>query len=116
MLKLNQYDNNNDKIWAIFKWLETNISYNKAGIPTNRLNALIKGYGICQDYANCAEYLCYLAGIECWRIGSLKHNHEWNVVKGDGNKYYHCDAQTGSLMLFSGKDLEKYLKKYFGRL
>ncbi len=50
-----------------------------------------EGMGVCQAYANTYEYLLQHEGIECKLVASDDSNHEWNIVKLDG-EWYHVDV------------------------
>lgn len=47
--------------------------------------------GVCQAYSNTFMYLMQALGIECKLVASDATNHEWNVVKVDG-EWYHIDV------------------------
>ncbi len=49
------------------------------------------GMGVCQAYANTYEYLLQHEGIECKLVASDDSNHEWNIVKLNG-EWYHVDV------------------------
>lgn len=47
--------------------------------------------GVCQAYAETYQYIMTALGIECKTAISIEGNHEWNLVKIDG-EWYHVDA------------------------
>ena len=49
------------------------------------------GQGVCQAYSNTFMYLMQELGIECKLVATDTSNHEWNVVKLDG-EWYHVDV------------------------
>ena len=50
---------------------------------------LMKGWGVCGDWAQATALLMNLAGLECIEVGS--DTHAWNVIRIDG-KYYEIDC------------------------
>ena len=116
-LNLKQYNNNNDKVFAIFNYLATNIKYGEGPLIYENgyagLDTLISKNGICADSANCANFLCFLAGIDCYYVESDIANHAMNVVQADNGKYYFCDCtanSVGAAMWKGTRELEKVNK------
>jgi len=52
---------------------------------------LVDGTGVCGEYVLATQALLNRVGIECVNVKSSKMNHEWCIVKIDGN-YYHLDT------------------------
>jgi len=50
---------------------------------------IMKGWGVCGDYAEAFALLANHAGLETYVCSS--DTHAWNIIKIDG-VYYHCDA------------------------
>lgn len=64
-----------------------------------------EGMGVCQAYANTYEYLLQHEGIECELVASDEANHEWNIVKLDG-EWYHVDVtQDDPLMAIDEQNI-----------
>lgn len=57
--------------------------------PFSAYGALINGLAVCQGYAEAAQVLLTMTGIECYRLNS--DDHSWNLVKIEGG-YYHMDV------------------------
>ena len=78
------------KVYAIAKFITNNIAYGTRGI--NPLNTINTRQGVCQDYAELFIALCRLSNIEnnyvtgngktsSEDIGFYSSNHAWNIVK-----------------------------------
>ncbi len=55
---------------------------------------LCDGYAQCEGYAFTFDYLCKLAGIDCYTVTGTNlegESHAWNIVKLDG-EWYHVDC------------------------
>ncbi|MBE6617551.1 MAG: hypothetical protein E7627_06410 [Ruminococcaceae bacterium] len=53
--------------------------------------ALVNRICVCEGYSEAYCYLLKLVGIESYLCSSSQLNHEWNIVKIDG-EYYHVDV------------------------
>lgn len=100
---LSQYTNVDDKYYAIFDWVATNIKYDDEHAYSYKYSILYKK-GVCADYAAAYQYLCLLAGLENRIVDNGDVTHEWNVIKTSSGKWYNSDA-TNSKIMFGTKDL-----------
>ena len=99
---LSQYSNVDDKYYAIFDWVATNIKYDDEHAYSYEYSIVTKK-GVCADYAAAYQYLCLLAGLENRIVDNGDVTHEWNVIKTSSGKWYNSDATNGSIM-FGTKD------------
>ena len=99
---LSQYSNVDDKYYAIFDWVATNIKYDDEHAYSYEYSIVTKK-GVCADYAAAYQYLCLLAGLENRIVDNGDVTHEWNVIKTSSGKWYNSDATSGSIM-FGTKD------------
>ena len=99
---LSQYTNVDDKYYAIFDWVATNIKYDDEHAYSYKYSILYKK-GVCADYAAAYQYLCLLAGLENRIVDNGDVTHEWNVIKTSSGKWYNSDA-TNSRIMFGVKD------------
>ena len=99
---LSQYTNVDDKYYAIFDWVATNIKYDDEHAYSYEYSIVTKK-GVCADYAAAYQYLCLLAGLENRIVDNGDVTHEWNVIKTSSGKWYNSDATSGSIM-FGTKD------------
>jgi len=118
---MNEYE----KELAIYEYIVKNTEYDaNAAIngytaeSKNSYNAygmLVNGRAVCQGYAEAADLLFTLAGIESILITGDDHGipHAWNIVKIDG-EYYHVDSTLDDskeirhyYLNLSDKDIEK---------
>lgn len=93
-----------ERIKAIHDWLVVNVNYDYDVL--NNINnytgqeaqfsaygALVNNWAVCEGYSEAFLYLCWTAGIEARLVEGEATNdsgtvdHEWNVVKLDGNWY-----------------------------
>lgn len=100
---LSQYSNVDDKYYAIFDWVATNIKYDDEHAYSYEYSIVTKK-GVCADYAAAYQYLCLLAGLENRIVDNGDVTHEWNVIKTSSGKWYNSDA-TNSKIMFGTKDL-----------
>lgn len=108
---LSQYTNVDDKYYAIFDWVATNIKYDDEHAYSYKYSILNKK-GVCADYAAAYQYLCLLAGLENILVDSDVGNHRWNVIKTSSGKWFNSDA-TNSKIMFGIKDIPlDYYKDY----
>ena len=117
------YDTTSDKekLWAIFKYVTDNISYDKAAynhgirrINKNNVDVLRRKKAVCWGYAELIREMCSYAGITCLSISGYardlqvpsrsfeKANHAWNAVKL-GGEWFLLDA-TWASGIASGED------------
>lgn len=99
---LSQYTNVDDKYYAIFDWVATNIKYDDEHAYSYEYSIVTKK-GVCADYAAAYQYLCLLAGLENRIVDNGDVTHEWNVIKTSSGKWYNSDA-TNSRIMFGIKD------------
>lgn len=99
---LSQYTNVDDKYYAIFDWVATNIKYDDEHAYSYEYSIVTKK-GVCADYAAAYQYLCLLAGLENRIVDNGDVTHEWNVIKTSSGKWFNSDATSGSIM-FGTKD------------
>lgn len=99
---LSQYSNVDDKYYAIFDWVATNIKYDDEHAYSYEYSIVTKK-GVCADYAAAYQYLCLLAGLENRIVDNGDVTHEWNVIKTSSGKWYNSDA-TNSRIMFGVKD------------
>lgn len=99
---LSQYTNVDDKYYAVFDWVATNIKYDDEHAYSYKYSILYKK-GVCADYAAAYQYLCLLAGLENRIVDNGDVTHEWNVIKTSSGKWYNSDA-TNSRIMFGVKD------------
>ena len=97
-----------EKIHAIWKYLEDNTSYDNAALEAAKANGfsasaltdyedsfntygiLCKNVGVCSSYGYTFKLLCDVADVDCMRVtGNLNYTlpHAWNVVELNGNWY-----------------------------
>lgn len=78
-----------EKAYRIYRWVSNNVKYNLEA-PHNQTayGALIDRECVCVGYADLIYVLFNKVGIETYRDWNIEH--EWNVVKMDG-QYYYCD-------------------------
>lgn len=108
---LSQYTNVDDKYYAIFDWVATNIKYDDEHAYSYKYSILYKK-GVCADYAAAYQYLCLLAGLDNILVDSDVGNHRWNVIKTSSGKWFNSDA-TNSKIMFGIKDIPlDYYKDY----
>lgn len=108
---LSQYSNVDDKYYAIFDWVATNIKYDDEHAYSYEYSIVTKK-GVCADYAAAYQYLCLLAGLDNILVDSDVGNHRWNVIKTSSGKWFNSDA-TNSKIMFGIKDIPlDYYKDY----
>ena len=78
-----------EKAYRIYRWVSNNVKY-KLGAPHNQTayGALIDRECVCAGYADLIYVLFNKVGIDTHL--DWNREHEWNVVKMDG-QYYYCD-------------------------
>ncbi|MCC8043134.1 MAG: hypothetical protein LIO69_06445 [Oscillospiraceae bacterium] len=92
------FDENTDdyeKLKTFHDYLVTNCTFSKETDYGNTIyGALVDGYAQCEGYAFSYDYLCMLAGIDCFVATGTNSEgdlHAWNVVLLDG-EWYHVDC------------------------
>lgn len=94
--KVNEYENDYEKILALGKWFDEKIQYGNDTVSKYSGDAvvIVEHKGVCGNYAQATKYFCYRLNIPCYHISSSYKdsnlNHGWNVVKIQG-KWYHLD-------------------------
>lgn len=64
---------------------------------------LMNGAGVCQSYSLAFKLLAQRAGLECISAINNAAQHEWNMVKVDG-QWYHVDVTFDDPVLNAGED------------
>lgn len=81
-----------EKLLAFHDHLVLNCTFSKSADNANTLyGALVDGYAQCEGYAFTFDYLCRLAGIDCFTVygyNSENEPHAWNMVKLEDMWYY----------------------------
>lgn len=90
-----------DKCVAINNYICNTLEYGSDGddyrgdhIGVDLENTLINKKGVCKDYANLFQNMCYMVGVDCDCVGGWATNdngrgpHDWNRVFIDGTAYY----------------------------
>lgn len=93
----NPFDNDEQKVRAIFRWITNNIAYDIDKAVANNFsasdksqspyNVLKKRKAVCEGYSNLFVELCTQSGIRCEFIGGISMDnskrtslHAWNAV------------------------------------
>ena len=87
------------KVRAIHDWLVHNAHYDLTYSNYSANGVLLKGYGVCQSYAEATEKLLTRAGLANRLLSGKANNgtgngfegHAWNLVRVDG-QWYHLDV------------------------
>lgn len=84
-----------EKLLAFHDYLVLNCTFTKTSEYGNTIyGGLCDGNVQCEGYAFTFDYLCFLAGIDCFTVtgtNSQGEIHAWNIVKLDG-MWYHVDC------------------------
>ncbi|MBQ8541676.1 MAG: hypothetical protein IJ435_09425 [Clostridia bacterium] len=80
-----------EKVMLVHNYITVNHTYDYSYTIYNIYDFFTKRTGVCQAYALAMNYLLRAAGVECAHAYSYEMNHDWNLVKFDGN-WYHVDA------------------------
>ena len=91
---INEGMTDRQKAEILIKWLKFNSHYDGTHTNYHADGVLLKGYGVCESYAEAFALLLEEAGIENRVLSSHAMNHAWNLLRIDG-QWYHCDT-TGS--------------------
>ena len=81
------------KAQVLHNWLTTNSHYFDDGSTAahESKTLLLKGYGVCEAYAEAYCKLLSAAGIASTDLGAQIMEHAWNIVRIN-NKWYHVDC------------------------
>ena len=83
------------KARVLHNWLTTNCHYDETKTIHDAETLVLKGYGVCESYANAYYDLLKLAGLRCAKFdGTIirsGENHIWNAVFLN-NRWVHIDA------------------------
>ncbi len=79
------------KILFIHDYLVVNIEYDFDYLFGGAVEAIWKGYAVCDGYSKAFKYLMWRLDIPCEFISSQDEDHAWNAVQMDG-KYYYLDV------------------------
>lgn len=104
-----------EKEKVIHDYLVNNIQYDNTFSQSSysAYGALIKGRAVCQGYAEAAELLFFICGIDSYVAtgdadnGSGLQGHAWNIVKIDGD-YYHLDITWDDPISSTGENILRY--------
>lgn len=80
-----------EKVMLVHNYIATNHTYDYSYSIYNIYDFFTKRTGVCQAYALAMNYFLRAAGVECIHAYSYEMNHDWNLVKVDGN-WYHVDV------------------------
>lgn len=106
-----------DKEKYIHDYLVDTIKYNQAvaanPITDGNVHQALDAYGaligksaVCEGYAKAFQYLCYTVGLNANQVYGVEH--EWNVVKLDG-EWYQIDVTWDDPIVNGGKvDMKTY--------
>jgi len=94
---------NQDKVKSINEYLSSHITYslNVAFIGNDFWTGM--AYGVCEDFARMAQYMCHRAGIPCLYIAGTRSPvvttglHAWNEVYFDGSWHFYDATMSASL-------------------
>lgn len=85
-----------DKVAIAHHYLASICSYAEGEDYNNAYGALVRGRGLCSAYARGFKALCDGMGISCWYVHSNESDHQFNIVKIDGQGYI-VDVQLDSV-------------------
>ncbi|BBH27578.1 hypothetical protein SG0102_25120 [Intestinibaculum porci] len=105
------------KAFVTDKWLEKRISYGKADTsdyngtsPDYLISTLIKGKGVCYDYAKTYEWMLGFENIKSRYISTGDiGNHGWNQICVSG-KWYNVDVSNNDEEPFNPEGAECFMK------
>ena len=107
-------DNEYDKIYAIYSWITSHVTYDHANLNVAGYDlkytayaALANGTCVCQGYAGLFYCMALSAGLSARCVTS--DGHMWNAVTIDG-VYYHLDATWDAGV--EPSDYDWFLKSY----
>lgn len=88
-------DSDYEKVTKITLFMWSKIEYSKTVNGEGGAHeALVNGKAVCAGFARTFKILANAVGLECYHVSNSKANHEWNIVRIDGD-WYNADT-TGS--------------------
>lgn len=119
LVKPGMSDYNKEK--ALHDYIVNNTQYDYQNYLKNTISdesygvygCLVRGYAVCDGYANAMKLLCDLSSLECMIIsgksknGTVWENHAWNLVKVDG-AFYHLDVTSDDPIVKGGGNILTY--------
>lgn len=110
-----------EKVEYFHDYMISNYTYDFAAIPYNENSVtrfsyspyglLKRGMGVCAGYAELYTMFMTACGIESHVVESYQLNHEWNIVKLDGDWYYVDVTWDGNVSYLHGRDSKTFFLK-----
>ena len=94
-----------EKVKGVYEYLINNSVYDLSCNGQSILPVLVDGRGVCASYAESTQYLLQQLGIQAIVLDG--DNHEWNIVRIDG-EYYQLDTTWGDPVNEDGSQSIQY--------
>lgn len=101
-----------EKVLTVHNYLVTNYEYDYSLTIRNIYDFFEEKTGVCEAYSLATKYILDGIGIECDYVLSESMNHDWNIVKIDG-EWYHLDVTHDDPSVNGAGDILGYCQYEF---